>query len=270
MPWHPHQSRLSVWPAPLQPSLSKRKMSTRYLSTLFLLILLVAAPHPAFPNRLGSGPADQSRVEKYHYQAVPIGKVNEKEDIELILSFEAGGIGFASKSVSEKAEEQIQVKMTGEGDLITGARSLISSVGRLTEAKIWRDGNKAYIERTSGKNKKTSILDIPDGATLAVDGSLLVLLRFFPCGSATRWDLFMIDFSGKSVAATARQIGIERIVVPAGEFSCYRMEVVIDIFILKPTIACWVTTEKPHFLVKSVGKRGVFTPKYVTTLVSKQ
>lgn len=258
-------------PVPIRAfSFSKRKMNARHLSTLFLLILLVAAPHPASPDRLGSGPADQGHVEKYHYQTVPMGKENEKEDIELTLSFEPDGIGFSSTSVSENAEERIQVKMTGEGDLITGARSLKSSVGRLTEAKIWRDGNKAYIERTSGKNKKTAILDIPNGATLAVEGSLLVLLRFFPYDSVTRWDLFMIDFSGKSLAATARQIGIERIVVPAGEFSCYRMEVVIHIFILRPTIVCWVTTEKPHVVVKIVGKRGIFTPKYVTTLVGEQ
>ena len=54
-----------------------------------------------------------------------------------------------------------------------------------------------------------------------------MVLRFFPYESATRWDLFMIDFSGKAVAATARQTGIEPITVPAGEFSCYRMEVII-------------------------------------------
>jgi len=75
-------------------------------------------------------------------------------------------------------------------------------------------------------------MDIPKGRTLAVEGSLLVLLRFFPYDSATRWDLFMIDFSGESVTASARQAGIERITVPAGEFPCYRMEVVIHTFIL--------------------------------------
>jgi len=80
----------------------------------------------------------------------------------------------------------------------------------------------------------------------------------------------MIDFSGKAVAATARQTGIEPITVPAGEFSCYRMEVLIDTFILSPTIVCWVTTEKPHFVVKSEGKRGIFTPKYITALSSWQ
>ena len=80
----------------------------------------------------------------------------------------------------------------------------------------------------------------------------------------------MIDFSGRSVTATARQAGIERITVPAGEFSCYRMEILIHAFILSPTIVCWVTTEKPHFVVKNEGKRSLFGPKYITTLIGKQ
>ena len=126
------------------------------------------------------------------------------------------------------------------------------------------------VEQTSGTDKKTIQLNIPEGRTLAIEGSLLVLLRFFPYDSTTRWDLFMIDFSGKSITATARQAGIERITVPAGEFSCYRMEVLIHTFILSPTIVCWVTTEKPHFVVKNEGKRGIFTPKYTTTLIGKQ
>lgn len=62
----------------------------------------------------------------------------------------------------------------------------------------------------------------------------------------------------------------ERITVPAGEFSCYRMEVLVHTFILSPTIVCWVTTEKPHFVVRSEGKRGIFTPKYITTLIGRQ
>jgi hypothetical protein len=126
------------------------------------------------------------------------------------------------------------------------------------------------VEALSGPHKKTTRLDIPEGRTLALECSLLVLLRFFPYDSATRWDLFMIDFSGRSVTAIARQTGIERITVPAGEFSCYRMEVLIHTFLLSPTIVCWVTTEKPHFVVKSEAKRGIFSPKYITTLIGRQ
>jgi hypothetical protein len=236
--------------------------------TLILLILLLAQG-AAFPEEPENGPGGGDHVEKYQYEAVPIGKEADREEIEMALSFEADGIGFTSTSVSEKAEERIQVKMTRDGDLITGARSLTGSSGSVTEEKIRRDNNKVYIEQDSGEDKKTKTLDIPQGATLAVEGSLLVLLRFFPYDSATQWNLFMIDFSGKSAAATARQTGIERIEVPAGEFPCYRIEVLFHVLFLNPKVVCWVTTEKPHLVIKSVGKRGVFTPTYISSLTGE-
>jgi hypothetical protein len=201
---------------------------------------------------------------------VAANKENDKEEIELTLSFEEDSSAYASTMVSAKSDERITVKMTKEGNLISGLRSLRRSLEGPAEEKIWRDGKTAYVQQTSGTDKKTIQMDIPEGRTLAVEGSLLVLLRFFPYDSATRWDLFMIDFSGKSVTATARQTGIERITVPAGEFSCYRMEMLIHVFILNPTIICWVTTEKPHFVVKYVAKRSLFSPKYITTLIGKQ
>jgi len=241
----------------------------RYLSTLFLL-LLVPAQGLALPDTIESGPRGNNRVEKYRYEAIPEGRQNDKEEIELTFSFEEKGTEYASTMVSARSGERITIKMTRKGDLISGARSLLSSSGSLTEAKIWRDGNKAYLEQTSGTDKKTIQLDIPEGRTLAVEGSLIMLLRFIPYDSATRRDLFMIDFSGKSVTATARQAGIERITVPAGEFSCYRMEVLVHTFILSPTIVCWVTIEEPHFVVRNVGKRSLLGPKYVTSLIGRQ
>jgi hypothetical protein len=231
--------------------------------TLFLLLMMLSQDS-AFSQK------PDLYIEKYHYEAVPTGREDETEQIDLSLSFEADSIIFASTAVSEKGEKRIQVKMTGEGDLISGVRSFTDRSGRVTEEKIWRDDNKAYIEQTVGRDRKTIALDIPEGATLAVEGSLLVLLRFFPYKTAARWNLFMIDFSGKSVAATARQTGIERIEVPAGEFACYRVEVLFRVRIVSPKVVCWVTTEKPHVVVKSVGKRGLFTAKYVTSLIGRQ
>jgi hypothetical protein len=228
-------------------------MKARYLITLFLL-LLVPAQGLALPDTIESGPAGQSHVETYHYEAVAAGKESDKEEIGLTFFFEEDSAAYASTIVSAKSDERITIKMTKEGNLISGARSLLRSPGGATEEKIWRDGKAAYVEQTSGTDKKTIRLDIPEGRTLAVEGSLLVLLRFFPYDSATRWDLFMIDFSGKFVTATARQAG---------------MEVLIHTFILSPTIICWVTTEKPHFVVKNEGKRGLFSPKYITTLIGK-
>ena len=244
-------------------------IEARYLSTLCLL-LLVPAQGSAFPDMIESGPAGQSHVETYRYVAVPENKENDKEEIELTLSFEEDSSAYASTIVSAKSDERITVKMTKEGNLISGLRNLRRSPEGPTEEKIWRDGKTAYVEQTSGTDKKTIQMDIPEGRTLAVEGSLLVLLRFFPYDSATQWDLFMIDFSGRSVKASARQAGIERITVPAGDFSCYRMEIRIHILILNPTTVCWVSTEKPHFVVRYEGKRSLFGPKYITTLISKQ
>jgi hypothetical protein len=244
-------------------------MKARHLGAI-ILFLLAPVQGSAFPDTIESGPTGQSYVETYHYEAVAVSKEKDKEEMELTFSFEEDSAEYTSKIVSAKSDEHITIKMTKEGHLISGERSLRRSPGGVTEEKIWREGKEAFVEQTSGPDEKTIQLNIPEGRTLAVEGSLLVLLRFFPYDSDTRWNLFMIDFSGKSVNATVRQTGIERVIVPAGEFSCYRMEVLVHIFILNPRIVCWVTTEKPHFAVKSEGKRGVFTPKYITMLVGKQ
>jgi hypothetical protein len=199
-------------------NIAKDKMKARYLSTLFLL-LFVPAQGVALPDTIASGSAGQGHIETYRYTALAASEENDKEEIELTFSFEEDSAAYASTIVSAKSDERITIKMTKEGNLISGARSLLRSRKGSIEEKIWRDGKTAYVEQTSGTEKKTIHLDIPEGRTLAIEGSLLVLLRFFPYDSITRWDLFMIDFSGESITATARQAGIERITVPAGEFS---------------------------------------------------
>ena len=67
----------------------------RYLSTLFLL-LLVPAQGLALPDTIESGPRGNNRVEKYRYEAIPEGRQNDKEEIELTFSFEEKGTEYAS------------------------------------------------------------------------------------------------------------------------------------------------------------------------------
>jgi len=57
----------------------------------------------------------------------------------------------------------------------------------------------------------------------------LALLRFFPFTEEKRWNLFMVDFSGYSISVTVLQEGREKITVPAGEFECYRLVLVVNI-----------------------------------------
>ena len=233
-------------------------------SLLLLLVLLFQGPVSAKNGQEEQG--EPNHVETYRYQAVPTGRERDTEQITMVLSFKDDTIGFTSTSVSDKEKEEVTLKMTGKGDLTSGTRSLFSGSGRVTKARIWRDGNKVYTRR----GKKTTSANIPKGAILAIKGSLLVLLRSFPYGTTDQWNLLMIEFSGKSISATVRQTGTERISVPAGEFLCYRVEVRFHVLVLNPVVVCWVDTEKPHIVIKSVGKRGLFTPIYVTTLLGKE
>jgi hypothetical protein len=76
--------------------------------------------------------------------------------------------------------------------------------------------------------------DVPPGLPLAVDASLLVFFRFFPFDDGLSWNVYMMDFS--QFAVTVRQAGLETTRVPAGEFDCYRFEVVANVPVIKPKI----------------------------------
>ena len=240
------------------------------ISRLILFFLLAALSLGlVLSEKTENSPAGENRVEQYQYEAVPMGKEEDTEVIEASFSFENDCIVVSSTKVSQKAQERTLLKLTQEGDLISGTRRRVANSGSSSQAVIWRDEQRAYIERTSGERKETTVIKmIPQGSTLAVEGSLVVLLRSFPYQSATTWHLFMIDFRGKSIGATARQTGIERITVPAGDFFCYQIEIYFGVPSFSH-VACWLSIDKPHVLVKSVGKRGPFTPTYVTSLIRR-
>jgi hypothetical protein len=160
--------------------------------------------------------------------------------------------------------------MNTHGGLVAGTRSLDSGADLLEKDEISIDDSTVYVSKTREDRKKTVKIKIPKDKKLAADGSFLALLRFFPFHTDTEWTMFMVDFSGSTVTLTVRQAGEERIVVPGGEFRCFRLEATVHIPILKPTLTYWLAADEPHFLVKNIGKRGPFTPAYVTTLVAKE
>ena len=89
-----------------------------------------------------------------------------------------------------------------------------------------------------------------------------------PFEQGKEWNIFMVDFSTVTFTVTIHQAAKELVVVPAGAFDCYKMEAVVDIPVLHPTITYWITVAEPHFLVKHEGKRGPFTPEYTTSLIA--
>ncbi|HXX33690.1 MAG TPA: hypothetical protein VEM15_04365 [Thermodesulfobacteriota bacterium] len=239
---------------------------------LFFLLILLTLNYASGERGAITENPNEGR-EKYLYHAFPVGdnEDNKKELVEIELFGTGDDFEYVSRVVSPKSVETINLKMNIEGRFISGLRRVSNPQNqKLSDEEISRDENRVYIERDLNGRHKRKQIDLPRDKTLAVDGSLLILLRSFPFNTGKKWDIMMVDFSGYSVTVTVHQSKVENIVVQVGEFECYRMEVVVGLPILKPTLTYWLTTAKPHFLVKNIGKRGPFTSTYITSLVSKK
>ena len=230
--------------------------------------LIFAIQGTALPDTINSICQDGC-VENYFYEAKPLteGSDTEKEEIEVDFLSDSRGITYASKIVSAAFTEAITIYMDNGGGFVKGMRTLTEGK-RVTKEEVGVDADSGYVKRTTSRTK-TSLFKIPRGKKLACDGSLLGLLRTFPFNSDTEWTLFMVDFSGETITVTVHQVGKELVSVPAGEFECFRIEVIVHIPILRPKLVYWVTVDEPHFMVKSIGKRGPFTRNYVTVLKAR-
>lgn len=241
--------------------------------SLFLCIALMALssfPGPAWVEEDEEALASGPRIEKYRYEAIAIGsEAVQKEFIEMEFKDSDRSVEYISKAISSEGIEEITIHMDSQGRFISGMRSMASHLeGRVRQERVWRADHRVYVEENAEKGKKKKEYQLSQNSVLAVDGSLLVLLRSFPFNEGKEWNIFMVDFSGYSATVTIRQAGMEKIAVPGGEFECYRVEVVVNIPILRPKIIYWISKIKPHFLVKHQGKRGPFTLSYLTSLVS--
>ena len=214
--------------------------------------------------------ADGPRAEKYYYEATSVKhQTPQKNFVEMEFTLGEAGIEYHSRSISSGSSEEIFIQMDKEARFVSGIRRTRRSPDKAVhQDKIWRDRDKVVVERHSEGGRKRRDLRLPPDEGLAVDGSLLALLRLFPFDEGRKWNLFMVDFSGYSITVSVFQDGRERIAVPAGEFECYRMVTVVNIPVFKPKITFWISTQKPHFMVKHRGRSGPFTPFYTTSLMA--
>jgi hypothetical protein len=163
--------------------------------------------------------------------------------------------------------EILKISTDQKGRFSSGTREIfLPHAVETRKDQLWHDGRTVSIARRVGNGRKIRKLKIPENIPLAVDASLLYLLRSFPFDTEAQWRIFMVDFSGHSVRITARHTRTEMVIVPAGDFDCYRIEVTVNLPIFQPKILIWLIKSEPHFLVKHSGKRGPFTPTYETTL----
>ncbi|HLD30445.1 MAG TPA: hypothetical protein VJC03_08880 [bacterium] len=210
-------------------------------------------------------------VEKYTYEAVPQtgGSSRKIESILVEILSKPGEIVYISQITGHKKEESFRIETDSMGELrIAERKTFFSKDKTVNLQKIERRAGKLFLSEINGGKTEQKEYVLSGNRKVAVDASLLILMRLFPFGTDSAENFFMMDFSRKSITVTVRPAGIETVNVPAGEFECYRMEVTVNLFLLKPRMLYWITKKPPHFLVRHEGKRGPFTPSYRTVLVS--
>jgi len=239
----------------------KRAAFKKYLIVMMCVILCSG-------YAIASG-KESVHAEKYIYEAVPTtGDGDKRETVEMEVLSGGENIHYSAKISSLISREEIKIETDKKGQFISGTRSvLFYDKGVPEKEKILREKDEVLIRR---KGEKLKSFDLPEDKRFAVDGSLLLLLRFFPFDSGATWKIFMVDFTGYAITVEAQIAGTEMITVPAGTFECYRVEVIVGIPVLRPRIVYWLAKDAPHFLLKSVGKRGPFTDTYITTLISRE
>jgi hypothetical protein len=216
-----------------------------------------------------SGDMQSPMSEAYRYTSAS-GDNRAKETIFMAYDFANDHVMLSSRTLGRDSFQTVALILTPQGTVVSATlESKTSPDGEvLQKSRIRRENETVYVDNTHGRKSNARSIIVPEGQELAVDVSLLYLMRQFPFNTGKGWRVFMVDFSGQSVTVSISNKGTDLVTVPAGEFPCYRMEVLISVAFLNATITYWLTKSPPHFLVKHIGKKGPFTKTYTTVLDS--
>ena len=156
-------------------------------------------------------------------------------------------------------------------------RTVTDSGGKilLVEKKHFnRETGKVTLERLeTGKPGETRSLDVPED-TLAVEG-LAGILRFATLDKSHSLSAHVLTNEPKVYDVTFEWRGEERLKTAAGEFDCYKVEMVPHLGVLNlfrpflPKAYFWFTVTKPHNWIRYQGpEAGQGTPDVVMELSS--
>jgi len=211
------------------------------------------------------------RAERYSYTTVEEDapdRVLERVTVQFRIGTNEHQTAYTSQH--PEGTEQVLIRLTPAEELLAGTQwSSDTNATRISSARIWIEGDQILSELTRGDRNPKRKSSLRNGLEVAAEPSLMNMLRTFPFGTGAERRILMATFSQYVLPMTIRQLGEERVSVPAGSFECYKLEAVVRFFGLKIVTTYWLAKDPPHFLVRYRGRRGLFlAPTYVTELVS--
>lgn len=132
-------------------------------------------------------------------------------------------------------------------------------------------GQVRFERSRAGEESETRTLDLPED-TLAVEG-LAGVLRMIPFDKGHAFSAHILTNEPEVYSVTFETRGKERVKTPAGEFECYKLELVPRLGILNlfrpflPKTFFWFTVASPHNWIRYEGpENGPGTPGIVMEL----
>lgn len=95
-----------------------------------------------------------------------------------------GGIHYFSRITSPESTEEIRIRMSPDGRVLsaTRARSRTATGQIVDQGRLWVEDGKAFL--LSDGMQAAFSYSLPEGKAFAVDGSLLLLIRTYPCDTS--------------------------------------------------------------------------------------
>jgi hypothetical protein len=143
----------------------------------------------------------------------------------------------------------------------------------MTERKRFDPDRRAvrFEREISGGRTESKSLSVPPD-TLTVEG-VAGILRFFPFQTSASLPVHLLSNEPRLYDVEFKMRGRERVRTPAGEFECFKLELVphmgiLDIFrSFYPKAFFWFTADPPHFWVRYEGpENGRGTPEVIMEL----
>jgi hypothetical protein len=194
------------------------------------------------------------------------------------VRFTENGEGRLS-AFPEKVRWSIQALWIADGRFLPldTERTVTDSGGKvlLVEKKHFNhEGGTVTLERReTGKRTEMRSLDLPED-TLTVEG-LAGILRFATLDKSSSLSAHVLTNEPKVYDVTFEWRGEERIKTSAGEFDCYKVEMIPHLGVLNlirpflPKAYFWFTVTKPHDWIRYQGpESGQGTPDVVMELTS--
>jgi hypothetical protein len=188
--------------------------------------------------------------------------MQQSPSVPRTVSFSENGVGDLS-DFSMEARWSVEAVWRADSAFAPSdvKRTVTASDGTplLFEAKHFdHEKNVVRFERRKGTGRlESSMLPIPPD-TLAVEG-LAAVLRFVPLDDHRAFETHVLTNEPHVYTVTFEWRGVEHVRTPAGEFDCYKVEMVPHVGMLnvfRPFISktfFWFTVDAPHYWVKYTG-----------------